>query len=450
VLTINYQKWDHEFTSITAYYEYDSSLRDDDANVRSWRNSNTVLETFDQFSQELRVTSPVGGRIEYLGGVYYQSNHTDSTLQTAAPFTDAFFSGNPDLVPFLPWAFEQVARQDEDLLSVFGSVSWNVTDDLKLNVGLRGTSVDKDRQGVLHYGTATQLFGGFVRGPADFEAATALIGPPGETESIYEDDAWMPSVSVQYQLDPAAMLYASYARGFKAGGAVNDVSTFDSEYVNAYEAGLKSMLFDNRLLFNIGVFLGDYKDLQVQTFIFLPATGTYLRDFRNAAESKSQGVELEAELAVTDGLRVRANITYLDAHYASYPNAQVTPLQRVNGLPVQDLSGQPTDYAPKWSGNVAASYSAPVTDGYEATFEMTSVFSSGFYTSFGTADPLAHVSGYGRIDARLSLAAVGRYWTVDLIAKNLTDRLIPIQREIEGFARKEEPRNVAVQFRYAF
>jgi hypothetical protein len=49
----------------------------------------------------------------------------------------------------------------------------------------------------------------------------------------------------------------------------------------------------------------------------------------------------------------------------------------------------------------------------------------------------------------LTLAAVGRNLAVDLIGKNLTDRIIPIRNQ-NGFGQKREPRTGALQFRYTF
>jgi len=53
-----------------------------------------------------------------------------------------------------------------------------------------------------------------------------------------------------------------------------------------------------------------------------------------------------------------------------------------------------------------------------------------------------------RLDGRLSLEQPGGRWALDLIGKNLTDRIIA-DFSYSG-ASKEQPRNVAVQFRVKF
>jgi hypothetical protein len=54
-----------------------------------------------------------------------------------------------------------------------------------------------------------------------------------------------------------------------------------------------------------------------------------------------------------------------------------------------------------------------------------------------------------RLDARMSFEREGGPWAIDLIGKNLTDHTILVFNT-PGFSSKEQPRNVAVQFRYRY
>jgi hypothetical protein len=54
---------------------------------------------------------------------------------------------------------------------------------------------------------------------------------------------------------------------------------------------------------------------------------------------------------------------------------------------------------------------------------------------------------YVRLDGRITLASSASGWSVDVIGKNLTDKVIIANASIY-VAQKEEPRNVALQFRY--
>jgi len=141
-----------------------------------------------------------------------------------------------------------------------------------------------------------------------------------------------------------------------------------------------------------------------------------------------------------------------------YPGVSPTQLQSLNGFGAQDLSGQPTEFAPKWSGDLTATYSTDLARQFRFTAELSSYFSTTYnYANNGTDDPLLDQAGYARLDTRLSLETPNRRWAFDVIGKNLTDRII-IAGGTGGTSlpsslgslllRREQGRNVAAQVRY--
>jgi outer membrane receptor protein involved in Fe transport len=290
----------------------------------------------------------------------------------------------------------------------------------------------------------------------------------------------MPSAGIQYQLWPEAMIYFSYSKGFKAGGinGQNPLSPntplnpikFDPEHVNAYELGVKSKWFEDTLLLNVDVFRSDYSDLQVLTEVYSPLFNSYINSLANAATSRSQGVEFETQWAVTRGFRFAANVTYLDSHYVRYPNGTPTTLQNFcnaaaggsyvlpycsiypnspQGLDVADLSGQPTNNSPKWSGTIAASDTVPLPGNYKFTAVLNPYFTSRYNSTAMLGDKFfAGTAGYVRLDARLVLESPDDHWAVDLIGKNLTDRTVVSYQVNVNNVSTQQPRNVAIQFRY--
>jgi hypothetical protein len=128
-------------------------------------------------------------------------------------------------------------------------------------------------------------------------------------------------------------------------------------------------------------------------------------------------------------------------------------LQQLNGLGIQDLSGRPTQFAPKWSGNLTGAYRAVLGAGYQLTTELTTLFSSSFFLS-ATDDPTARQDSYVRLDGRLTLATQDDRWAIDLIGHNLTNRdiavfAVPWPLSLGStFFQKEQSRNVALQLRY--
>ena len=476
VLTINYRHWGQTFTSISGFYNYHYDSHEDFSALPVFYATQYFPEKYHQFSQEFRVASPLGGSVEYLAGAYFQTDEIAENSGVTLPYADPVF-GTFLPANALPIVLPAPFSQGEHIYSVFGSLSWNATNRLKLSAGFRGSHVDKNIDGRILFGTSTQLYDAFVPYPPALAAfVSSVLGFPGPEVQSRSDRALMPSADIKYQLNPQAMLYFSYRKGFKAGGfnALNfflppSELQFGPEHVDAYELGLKSKWLDDTLLLNLDVFRGNYRDLQVNSNLFITIGGQQgLASFvRNAAESVSQGVELEGRWVTSRNFRLAANITYLDAYYVDYTSAGDTTLQSFCAAtyvmpgcsqfpnptpPFQNLSGRPTDFAPKLSGSVTVQYVAPILGNLLFTTDVSPYFTSSYFLSGdlgGTDDPLDRVPGYVRLDATLTLEPAEGRWAFDLIGKNLTNRIIvtATQQGIYELS-KEEPRNLALQFRY--
>jgi iron complex outermembrane receptor protein len=157
--------------------------------------------------------------------------------------------------------------------------------------------------------------------------------------------------------------------------------------------------------------------------------------------------------AATRQLRLDVNATYLDSTYVSYPGVSATQLQAVEGVSTQDLSGKPTEFAPKWSGSLTGAYSIPLGSRLALTTEATGLFSSAYFLS-GTDDPTVSQGGYVRLDARVALADSDGHWAFEVIGKNLNDRTIltfaaPYTLSPGSlYATKQSTRSVAAQVRF--
>jgi iron complex outermembrane recepter protein len=475
VLTVNYHLPGHTVTSVSSFYDYHFVMNLGNGDTPAYTLTNQTPESYHQASQELRIASATDGAVDYLLGVYFQNDRLHSSVAANIPSIDFLVSLPPfaPLAPYAPFSLDPDMIERDHVYSIFGSLGWHVTKSLKLNVGLRNSWVNKDFTRTLSYGTATQTYGGAVALPVALQPLlTPIYGVPGTTNTQIPEHALMPSAAIQWQLNARTMAYLSYSRGFKAGGfnGIGDQAlpstrlAFGPEHVNAYELGLKSTWIDNRLLLDLAIFRSDYSDLQVQATRYIPAINNYSQEITNAAQSRSQGVELEAKWAVTRGLRLSADITYLESYYVRFPDALPSSLQSFCGgltqaqyaataqcarfaFPVQtnfrDASGEPTSYAPRWSGDITVQYGAPVGGGYRLTTALSPYFTSrynpdpdGIYPSLGN---------YVRLDGRVTLEPPGGHWVLDIIGKNLTNRLILTSRNT-----KEEPWNVAGQLRFQF
>jgi outer membrane receptor protein involved in Fe transport len=458
VLTVNYQRWGYTFTSVTGFYNYHFDTEIDYTFAPVTAATGEIPERLHQFSQEFRVASPVNQPLEYLGGVYFQTDQLATNSYTNIPGVDfiASLPGLTALAPYLPLALGQKSQQGEHVYSAFVSLSWNASDSLKLNAGLRGSRVNKDFAFTSSIGTGTRIYGGFEPlPPAILPLGEAVFpGYSGTSQSLNRSDqAWMPSAGIQYRVSSGAMAYFTYSKGFKAGGFNGQNphyptadQLFGPEHVSAYELGVKSKWIEDTLLLNLDIFRSNYKDLQVTELVSDPVLGL-VQLTTNAATSRSQGVEFETQWAMSKSFRLKSNLTYLDSRYTSYPNAGGTALQLYNGIQFQDLSGQPTEFAPKWSGSLTASYMLVFPNSYKFTTEFSPYHSSSYYLH-PSDEVFFQQKSFTRLDGRLSLESADGHWSLDLIGKNLTDAVVYASPGGYYQASKLEPRNVALQFLY--
>jgi outer membrane receptor protein involved in Fe transport len=431
----------------------------------------------------------VGQPIEYLGGAYFQTDHTDGDPGALTyNFLNSTIASIPSfaaLVPYLPLGESPSFLQDEKVYSIFGSATWHITDELNLHAGLRQSWDHKDSSLSAFYGTGTQQFGSIVPFPTNLQPtleplAESLLGVVTNSSNAQTYSALMPSAGVQYDFTPYSMAYFTYAKGFKAGVPVTAFAGVVSppllpEHVNSYELGVKTEWFERRLQLNFDVFRSDYTDLQVSSTRFTP-TGAALSVITNAASSLSEGAEFEEKWIINENFRLDSTLTYLDSHYVSYPNVTPTYIQTFcqsnpalaaclalypsgAGL-TQNMSGRPTDYAPRWSGSVTGSYLVNLPSAYSLTTALTAIFSSSYFNgNSSTDDPLLLQGSYTRLDSRVTLESPNKRWAVDFIAKNLTD--VTVLAGGNGatglptalgslLLQREPPRNFALQVRWTF
>ena len=490
VLTVHYHVGEDTLTSVTGFYNYHfTETVDADGSPLQLLNLE-VGEAYHQFSQELRIASPQGQTFEWLAGLYLQDDHLNGNATQLTDFyqsTAANVKAYPTLVPYFPLATSGPYEQAQHSYAAFAALDWNITDQLKVGAGLRGSWVYKSAAGDAFDGYSTSTYGNIVPLPtAALQAlATKIVGVPKPAWTANDSyNAGMPSAEIDYKIVPTVMAYATYARGFLAGvptdvGYVPPASGIATppilpERVNAYEVGLKSSLFEDHVRLNLDVFRSNYTDLQVANFQ-VGVNGSNVSEITNAGSSRTQGVELSGEW-VLNGFRFQTAVTYLNARYLSYPGVTLTAAETFchvaanaksascvaafpDGTPnLQDLAGQPTSFAPTWSGSVTASYTAALPRGFHFITETdVNATTNYFYGNGGNDDPELEQPGYARLDGRLTLEGPNGRWAVDLILKNLTDKIIFLggaggtalpASNGSTLLQIDQPRNVAIQGRY--
>ncbi|MBX7526246.1 TonB-dependent receptor [Qipengyuania vesicularis] len=340
----------------------------------------------DQFTQEIRLASASGGPIEWqVGGFYFSSDFDVTTVG---------FNFPPPVT----------VNHTNDSWALFGQVTGEVTEALKLTGGLRYTEDEKDF---------------FVRDAADPQARSV------SDERISWD------LAAFYELSADASLYARVASGFRAPTIQGrDVAFFaapsvaDSEKIMSYEAGLKTELADRRVRFNLA---GYYYTIEDPQFSAIGGGGNFVQ-LVNANKGRGYGFELDSAFQITPDFLVTAGASYnntkiQDGDLAVGICAQCTvldPVVDIGGTDRALVDGNPFPNAPEWIADVSARYGIPFGDDGEVFFYTDWTYQGA--TNFFLYESL-EFNADNQIEGglRIGYAAYDDSVEVAVFARNITD-----------------------------
>ncbi|MCR4540164.1 TonB-dependent receptor [Pseudomonas sp. 18.1.10] len=280
-------------------------------------------------------------------------------------------------------------------------------------------------------GNTSALFGQWLMPLA--ERWTLTLGARAEQDKVHIDPAigsrqsasWQrftPKAALQYEWQPDAYVYASYAEGFRAGGfnafsSAANYPGYDPEKVKTYELGAKGWLADKRLRYSAAVYLMDVRDMQVQQII-QPGV-VYIT---NAATARSTGLELEADYLVADNWRLVSSVGLNRTRFKQFSEGS------------NDYKGNHNPYAPDLTGHLSLRYDAPAgwyAQGGVSAVGKTYLDGANQYSrgGYGLIDLTAgyDFSHYG-ISAYVNNAADKRYDAVGYL--NGTTRVYSPGREV--------------------
>jgi iron complex outermembrane recepter protein len=282
------------------------------------------------WSQELRINSHSDSKFQYTAGVYaFTQKGYEPTTNTAYELSDA------EAAAFgLPSGTYLINRNrsNNSGLAGFGEMSYQLTNKLKTTVGLR-----------YDYEKREATFNGFGDAML-FNGVITEINPNITSNGNYS--AISPKFSVNYSVNELSNIYATYTRGFRAGG-INASSlpegvrqTFDPEYSNNYEIGYKSYLLNKKLSIGASAFLIQWKDLQ---FYNLVAPFTYARE--NVGNAQSAGIEIEVSALPAKGLQLDGSFGFNPTEYKGFDLKRVnfgTGVETTTAIGGNKLSNAPT------------------------------------------------------------------------------------------------------------
>lgn len=389
--------------SITAYRTYDAMFSNEDDMSPYSIALGITGQNYDQYTQEFRLNGTLANEaINYTVGAFYFESESD-----VPNFQDFRY------LPF-PLQFNGGSFVDADTQAVFANMSWDLSDQLTLNLGLRYTEEEKTLS--------------FERSNKD-GTPNPFVGALDGVSSTYSGENLDYRANVQYRINEQAMVYGGVSTGVKGGGVnprpffEEQTLTFDQEEVTAYELGIKTDLFDKQLRVNAAVFFNDYKDIQLTLPNCNSLTGTNginLGDQglgapcakpHNAGDAEVQGLEVEVLYQNDSGLMVDASFSKLDFEYTRL---------------AEDLGGTiPEDgisvYTPETKASLGVGYEIIMSSGAVLTPRADISYQSEFYVGPANND-FAKLDGYSVANLRLSWLSADQGWEAALGVTNLADK----------------------------
>lgn len=377
-------------------------------------------DRLSQASFEARISDDRGGMFDWLLGAFYVSDDVDfDSLWTSFTVLSVYQS---------PYS------QTRDSMALFGQGDWNISDSLRLSLGLRYTRDNADFQGsnidLNPWGIST-----FAR---SFGTSS-----PFSWDRAFDDDNLSGRATLQWFVNDELNLFASYGTGYRGGGfdgtsifTYEETLPFKSETVQSVEGGVRWTR--DRIRVSLDGFGYWFKDLQATTRLANDTNGR-----TNVGRAWSRGVEasVQAGLLRLEGqsLDLKASAAYLDTKITQFTSNRIAD--------VLATVGDPLPGAPDITANVALIHNIDLFDGW-VLGSRVDLSHHGKESNRLNALPNNTAKAYTLLNARLELTAPGD-WTVYLYGRNITDKVyFP---ELNGAARLVgEPATYGAGLRYRF
>jgi len=375
----------YTLSSVTGIYKETTSelrelLTDEIMVFLAWKD--------ESFSQELRLSSPQDEKLRWMIGAYYLdlTYNKDASSGFPCPGVGPFCAdptqgfapsgrGGRGLFGVTPGVTDDVENK-----AIFGSLSYDVTDQLTVNLEFR-----YEEETLKNGAPLTQ-----EAPPLDSSTPAQAIltaqpfgGAQIDVEGKFK--AELPRVIVDYKLSDETLLYASYAKGNNPGGFNPEViqmeptvafpAFFASEGIGynveqaglrAYEAGFKHTLADGRGFVNGAAYFMQWRNQRFRGFtrnVDSNGDGVFIQgsdrlggqiDYNANGSTDIKGFELAGSYALGENWVASASYNYNDSDIKEYLDAVHG---RVFGS--DDASGKEVARSPKHAATFALDFNMP-------------------------------------------------------------------------------------------
>ncbi len=505
---VNYDLGGAKLTSITAYRDW-RWLRGQDADFNNLdilhrEDDGSANQQFKTFTQELRLQgNALDDKLDWLVGGYFANEiltlndnlaygvdytrYVDALARAALPTFGGYAATGVGLSALLglpaPLSLNGVKisdryKQTSRNYAVFTHNSFNVNDQLSITLGLRYTNEKKTLDATLtdNNSYCRVLSGLPTTNPAYAIGQLACIIPSIPNGSFTQNDEakkenkFTGTAVVSYKPVDDVLTYASFSRGYKAGGfnldrnslyrigrsatsngnraidgtagiITTEALEFKPETVDAFELGVK---YDGRGFdVNVAAFYQKFQNFQLNTFNGVnfvvenvqgcsalaggdgsdadAVAGNSACTGKEKSGVISKGIELEAALRPVTDLTVNLGFTYADTRYAKnlIGNKNIANTSGSLSPAFFQLPGAQLSNAPKYVTTGALSWTPDLgSSGLKGLAYVDFRYSSGLNTG-SDLDFEKRQKDYGLVNARLGVHGPDKRWGIELWAQNL-------------------------------
>ena len=368
----------------------------------------------------------------------YRKNFTESLLYPTDPTTGVQIiptgqDGTSYRVGAANIGLDRTIDDRLEQIAGFAEATWDITQKLSVTGGARYFKYNKTT-------TSAVLIPSYIAGN--------VRQSPLTTKS--DEDGKLLKFGANYKFSRDIMLYATAAQGYRPGGVNQTLglpsyaATYRSDSVWSYEAGVKTALFDRKVIVNLDGFRMDWKNQQISAsfnnaFGFITNSSTPVR---------IQGIEFDTAYYPIQRLALHVSGSYITTELRgdqSLPTGITQcPVPFVAGTTgcatlAAGKKGDRIPFSPKWTLQTAADYSTPLGNDLQIIYHADLAYRSSALTTYnlplyaaaypngpgGTPGGAAlyKLPGFATVGLRFGLEKDHGRWGVYLFANNVFNKI---------------------------
>jgi len=400
-----------------------------------------------RWSNELRLQSKPGGRLHWLGGLYWEKTkeiYSDffampniqpngEAYQSQIAYYNNYYA--PAFATPLPKEFySYISRFDYLETTEFADASFDITDRWSLEAGAEHFQSN--------FSGGSQYAGYFwnPKAPSFYSGAS---------------NKWNAKAGVNFKAANTLLFYASFGQGFRDGGINASLGNscynrgaphyYQPDTLNSYEFGWKSTNLHGRLTWNGALYYMPWKNYQAPVFDLDICPSQFNANLGNA---RVYGAESNIDYRVTRNLTLQASASYNDSELTS--NAYYNANYVVN-------PGERLPYVAYFNFSANARYERPWGDGYKAYTQYDIAHKGDMWSDLRVVDRHGFgrslQPGYSISNLRFGVKMPGEHWQVETYISNLFNKNAIIFTNTGNYDHREttnEPRVFGLHLTYRY